>query len=273
MRLAKRRARRRDRIREAAEWLAQQHERRARFAPLPEPLAPRTEVEAYGVQDVFVSLRSARKGALVGYKVALSTPAMRAFVGVDSPQAGCILANTVHESPARVASRDYGRLIVEFEIAVRMADDLPVADAPFTRERVAEAVGAVMPALELADDRAADYAMLARRPLDLIADNTWNEGAALGAPVEAWRELDLARVRGVARINGAVVGEGVGAEAMGHPLDAVGWVATHLASLGRGLLRSDVVLTGSLVTSKAVAPGDRVEFSVEGLGAAELLVE
>src|SRR5690606_2102398 len=170
-------------------------------------------------------------------------------------------------------SRDYGRLIVEFEIALRMADDLPVADAPFTRERVAEAVGAVMPALELADDRAADYAMLARRPLDLIADNTWNEGAVLGAPVEAWRELDLARVRGVARINGAVVGEGVGAEAMGHPLDAVGWVATHLASLGRGLPRSAVVLTGSLVTSKAVAPGDRVEFSVEGLGAAELLVE
>ena len=33
------------------------------------------------------------------------------------------------------------------------------------------------------------------------------------------------------------------------------------------------VITGSLITSKQVKPGDRVEFTLEGFGAAELLVE
>jgi len=53
----------------------------------------------------------------------------------------------------------------------------------------------------------------------------------------------------------------------------VAWVADNLATRGRGLLRGDVVITGSLITSKQVKPGDRVEFTLEGLGAVELLVE
>ena len=76
-----------------------------------------------------------------------------------------------------------------------------------------------------------------------------------------------------ASINGIPVGEGVGAEAMGHPLDAVAWIATLRAARGEGLLSRDVVITGSLVTSKRVKAGDLVRFEVEGLGAAELKIE
>jgi 2-keto-4-pentenoate hydratase len=164
------------------------------------------------------------------------------------------------------------RLIVEFEIAVKLAGDLPAADAPFSRERVMEAAGTVMPALELADDRNADYAMLSHYPFHLIADNAWNEGAVLGSAA-GWEGIDLAGLRGVARINGAVVGEGRGGDALGHPFEAVAWVAGHLAALGRGLVRGDVVITGSLVTSKSVRAGDRVQFALEGLGAVELAVD
>ncbi|MND01187.1 2-hydroxyhexa-2,4-dienoate hydratase [compost metagenome] len=60
---------------------------------------------------------------------------------------------------------------------------------------------------------------------------------------------------------------------MGHPFDSVAWVANLLASHGRGLLRGDVVITGSLVTSKNVAPGDLVTFTLEGLGSVELRIE
>jgi 2-keto-4-pentenoate hydratase len=184
-----------------------------------------------------------------------------------------MLHSTLRRSPARVRAADYVGLIVEFEIAVEMAEDLPAADAPFSRERVAQAVGAVMPALELADDRNADYGELPKHPFDLIADNTWNEGAVLGYPISEWRELDLASVRGRAFINGEAVGEGVGGDAMGHPLDSVAWIADHLAAHSRGLLRGDIVITGSIITSKNVNPGDLVQFSVEGLGAVELRVD
>jgi 2-keto-4-pentenoate hydratase len=262
-----------DRHQAAARHLLEAHERRERFRPLPEELAPRGEEEAYAIQDCFVALRAKKHGGIAGYKIALATAEMQRFVGVNAPQAGAMLEYTLHRTPARVRAADYVRLIVEFEIAVEIAEDLPVADAPFFRDRVAQAVGGVMPAIELADDRAADYSQLAKHPLELIADNGWNEGAVLGYPVFAWQGNDLATVRGVATINGKVAGEGRGADAMGHPFDAVAWVADHLARHGRGLLRGDVVITGSLITSKQAKAGDLVKFALEGLGEAELRVD
>lgn len=257
---------------QAAQRLLEAHRRGERFSPLPAELAPRSAEAAYAIQDAFVALRARERGAIAGYKIALSSAAMRRFVGVEQPQAGILFESTLLRSPAAVRAADFQRLIVEFEIAVQMAEDLPAADAPFSMERVAQAVGAVMPAFELADDRNADYAELAKHPFELIADNTWNEGVVLGTPVSEWRALDLTTVRGRARINGKQVGEGVGADAMGHPLNSVAWIAEHLARHGRGLLRSDIVITGSLITSKNVRPGDLVRFSVEGLGDVELRV-
>ena len=257
----------------AARHLLEAHRNRRRFAPLPPELAPRTAEEAYAIQDDFVALRADELGAIAGYKIALSSREMQRFVGVSEPQAGVMLESTLHHTPARVRAADYVHLIVEFEIAVQMAGDLPAADAPYTRDHVAEYVGAVMPAIEIADDRNADYAQLARHPLELIADNAWNEGAVLGVPLEGWRSLDLGAVRGVATINGQKVGEGVGAAALGHPFDAVAWIANHLAAHARGLVFRDVVITGSIITTKSVQPGDLVRFEVDGLGSVELRVD
>jgi 2-keto-4-pentenoate hydratase len=253
--------------------LLQAHERRERFAPLPPELAPRTAEEAYAIQDAFVALRSDRLGAIAGYKIALSSAEMQRFVGVDAPQAGVMLESTLHRTPARVRAADYVRLIVEFEVAFEMAADLPAADAPYTRDSLTPFVRAAMPAIELADDRGADYTQLARHPLELIADNGWNEGAVLGVQVEGWRDVDLGSLRGVASINGRVAGEGVGAAALGHPLDALAWVANHLAAHGRALVFRDVVITGSLITSKAVHAGDLVRFDLGPLGSVELRVD
>ncbi len=251
----------------------QAHARRERFAPLPPGLAPHSAEDAYAIQDAYVALRAHSLGAIAGYKIALSSKEMQRFVGVDAPQAGVLLERTVRRSPARVRASDYVRLIVEFEIAVQLAVDLPVADAPYSRGRIAASLRAVMPAIEIADDRNADYQQLAKHPFELIADNGWNEGAVLGQPVVSWKSLDLAALRGVATINGEKVGEGVGAAALGHPLDAVAWIANHLAAHGRGLVFRDVVITGSMITSKTVKAGDLVRFSVENLGEVELRVD
>jgi 2-keto-4-pentenoate hydratase len=69
-----------------------------------------------------------------------------------------------------------------------------------------------------------------------------------------------------------VVGEGRGADAMGHPLIALAWVANHLAGRGRFLRKGNVVITGSLVTSKFPQAGDRLGFEADALGAIELQV-
>ena len=264
-------------MKRAAEWLFRAHEARERFAPLPADLAPRTLAEAYSIQNEFVGLRAATLGQITGYKIALTTPAMRAMVGLDEPVAGDMLDKTIRRSSpdavVKVRSADYVRLIVEFEIAMELGEDLPAIGAPYDRARMAQAVAAVMPALELADDRNADYSILPANPLMLVADNAWNEGAVLGEPVKNWRDIDLAALRGVAVINGNSMGVGHGRDVMGHPLDALAWIANHLASRGLGLWRGDIVITGSLVTSKFPKPGDLVRFGAGALGSVELKVD
>src|SRR5438477_6847785 len=197
------------RIERAAEWLANAHAARKRFAPLPATLAPRSAEEAYAIQAEFVGMRARQRGRVAGYKIALTTPAMRKMMGMSDSIAGAMLEKSLRRGPpARVRGADYVHLLVEFELAFEMAEDLPAIGAPYTRERIAKAVGAAMPAFELADDRNADYAKLKDHPLMLIADNAWNEGAVLGAPVREWRDIDLTALRGVAKLNGKKVGEG-----------------------------------------------------------------
>lgn len=261
------------RARGAARWLVRQHLARLRSRPMPRALAPRGLGEAYRVQDVFAALKARQCGPLVGHKIALTTPQMRALVGLDAPIAGCLHARQTVEGPARVRAADYGRLLIEFEIAFRMAEDLPASAGPFDRARVAAAVGEVMPAFEIADDRGADYSTLPARGLELAADNAWNEGAVLGEPIADWRALDLADLRGVALRNGERVGEGRGADVMGHPLESLRWVANHLARQGRGLRSGEVVISGSLVTSKFPAAGEAWRFDAGDLGAVELRVD
>jgi 2-keto-4-pentenoate hydratase len=260
------------RVHRAARWLVRQHLQRIASRPMTRGLAPSGIDEAYAVQDAFVSLKSRACGAVAGHKIALTTPSMRAMVGLDAPLAGRLHARQVVRGPASVRAVDYGRLLVEFEIAAQMAADLPAQGAPYTMGQVAAAVGAVMPALELADDRGADYATLWARGPELAADNAWNEGAVLGTPRTDWRGIDLAEIAGIAYVNGAIVGEGRGADTMGHPFAALAWVANHLASRGHGLRSGDIVITGSLVTSKFPRAGDRIRFGAGALGAVELQV-
>ncbi|MGH8673346.1 MAG: 2-keto-4-pentenoate hydratase [Burkholderiales bacterium] len=261
------------RFERAAKWLHDAHARRERFAPLPDELAPRSVDEGYAIQADYVGLRHEQLGPVVGYKVAVTTPAMRRMTGLNDAIAGDMLEKSVLRGPARVRAGDYVRLLVEFEIAVELADDLPVVGAPYTRETVAASVGAVMPAFELADDRNADYSTLHAHPLMLIADNAWNEGAVLGAPVNDWKEVDLAALQGTAFIDGERVGEGQGADVMGHPFEALAWLANNLASRGLGLWRSDVVITGSLIASRFPTPGQLVRFDAGALGSVELRVD
>ncbi len=260
------------RIERAGEWLFEAHRARAPFAPLPDDLAPRDAGEAYAIQSEFVGMRAKALGQVTGYKIALTTPAMRAMVGLNDSIAGDMHEKTIRRGNAQGRAADYVHLIAEFEIAFELAEDLPAIGAPYHRASVARAVAAAMPAFELADDRNADYTKLPGSSLMLIADNAWNEGAVLGEPVRDWQGIDLAALQGVVTINGAQAGTGHGRDVMGHPLEGLAWLANHLASRGLGLWRGDIVITGSLVTSKFPKAGDLIRFEAGALGAVELQV-
>lgn len=249
-----------DRVERAARFLAEGHARLAPFEPVPADCAPVSAEEAYRVQDAFQRIMAECLGEVAGYKIALTTRVMQQMVGYGEPIPGAVFAGTVHHSPATVTASRYTHLGIECELAVRLGAGLPAAAAPYTRDGVAPAVAAVMPAFELVDDRLVDYSAFAASILSFIGDNAWNAGVVLGVPHTEWRELDLAALHGVMAVNGETVGEGDGRDVMGHPLDALAWLANALAARDKALAENMLVMTGSIIATRFVTPGDTVSF-------------
>jgi 2-keto-4-pentenoate hydratase len=257
-------------VTKAAQSLMDAHARKAAFRPFAKTFGITTLNDAYVVQRDYVRLQmSDRRARPTGYKIGLTSPRMQAMCGIDSPIAGVILDDRVHMSGIRLPSSAYGRLGLEFEIAVRLGRDLRPSEGRIGLAEVADAIDAVCPAVEIVDDRHCDYTTL--DVLSLVADNSWNAGIILGAFQNPWP--DLAAIEGVVSVNEEIADRGFGRDVLGHPFQSVAWLSRHLAASGEGLCAGDIVMTGNLVTTKFPTEPSRWRFDVEGLGSVDLSID
>jgi 2-oxo-3-hexenedioate decarboxylase/2-keto-4-pentenoate hydratase len=220
---------------------------------------------AYRVQKVYVG-EVIGDDRIAGYKIGLTSQRMQAMCGIDHPISGAIFTRRVMNSGAKLRTADYHHLGLEFEICARLGRDLAPRKTPYTRDEMGTAVDAVCAAIELVDDRHADSAALDCK--SLVADNSWNAGVVLGTFVAPPSALD--GVVGVVYQDGAEIGRGRGADALGHPFEPLAWVANHLAVQGEGLKKGDIVMTGSIVTTRFPEGAFSYRFDVTGLGSVEI---
>jgi 2-keto-4-pentenoate hydratase len=103
----------------------------------------------------------------------------------------------------------------------------------------------------------------------LVADDFFAAGCVLGKAVARTKAPDLLTVGGRAIVNGEQAGRGTGADVLGHPHNALAWLANHLADEGKGLHAGQIVLTGSLVKTVWLNAGDSVKMELDGLGTVE----
>jgi len=125
-----------------------------------------------------------------------------------------------------------------------------------------------LPAIEIVDDRYLTWETLGAPTL--IADDFFAAGIVLGRPVKRSAVPDLVAVEGHALINGQEKGRGTGADVLGHPHDALAWLANHLARQGSGLRAGEIVMTGSLVKTVWLAAGDEATMHFSGLGSVQV---
>src|SRR6202158_4082408 len=252
----------------AAQSLLAEHKANLRFQSLGTPDGPATISDAYDIQERYVALLHDKHGNNVGYKVGLHSAPMQAFCRIDHPIAGVVLARRVHQSGATVRRSDFGRLGLEFEIAVRIKSDVPVTGVPCTAETIAPHIDGVCAAIEIVDDRSADYTNL--DVLSLVADNSWNSGIVLSEFATKWPDLE--GVLGRATKDLVAIGEGHGRDILGHPFNSVAWLATQLASRGVGLRAGQGVMTGSVMQTVFPMENATYRFDLEGIGVVEVRV-
>ena len=247
-----------------------EHLAKAQYGPLTGDLALPDLDAAYTAQEALVELwLKDGLGPISGYKIALTSKPIQELCGVDQPCGGILLASRMLDGPATVSLRDFQRLGVEFELAVRMGRNLDPASAPFDVADVRPAIDAVMPAFELIEDRAADYGAL--DAISMVADNAWNGGVVLGAPVTDWEGVDMETTPVSLNTNGEAETSVTGA-AMGNPLASVAWIANLLAGRGQGLKAGMIIMTGSTLATKFPSGGETYAYTIDRLGTVNLTV-
>jgi 2-keto-4-pentenoate hydratase len=178
-----------------------------------------------------------------------------------------VLAADVDHSGASIPVSRFVRLGIEFEVAVRIGQDLDPASLPATPADAAAVVDAICPAIELIEDRDADYSG-GLDALSLVADNAWNAGIVLGDFRTAFPEPG--NLAAEVALDGETIDRGNSRDALGHPFAPVVWLAKHLASRGQALRRGDIVMTGSIVPTRFPKAGERYRLTLEGLGSVEV---
>jgi 2-keto-4-pentenoate hydratase len=248
-----------DRLNAMAQWLWDARARRLPYRNLPNDLKPKSLAEAYAAQEAYYRLAEPVYGAVCGAKIATTTKVMQELMGITHPCGGAIFARTIHYSPAHVHTANFVNVRIESEIALMLGADLPASGAPWRRDMVAPAVAAAMPAFELIEDRNADYTKT--DAASLIVENCWNGGIVIGAA----KSISPASLNGIAgrlTIGGKPAGKGFAED----PCATLAWLANHLAERGRGLKAGMVVITGSVIATMSIKPGDQAVFTVAGLG-------
>jgi 2-keto-4-pentenoate hydratase len=216
--------------------------------------------DAYAIQEGYAGLRRAAGATLVGRKIGCTSLAIQELFGIDTPDYGHIFSDMVFLDGAAVERDSLIQPMVEPELAFVLSAEL--RGPGVGREEVLAATHGVAPCLEVIDSRIVDWRIAF---VDTVADNGSSARCVIGE-LQPLGDHDLAEVEATMRKNGEVVERAKGAAVLGHPADAVAWLANALAPFGRALAAGDYVLSGSFMTASRASAGDAYTASFGELG-------
>lgn len=215
--------------------------------PAPGFGAAMTMAEAEKVQGRYNALTEKDEGRIVGYKAALTNPAVQKRFGYDNPIRGTLYAGMVLSSPARVPAAFGARPVYEADMVAVVGDAAKVMAAKTPLEALA-GLKEIRPFIEL-PDLVFDPGVTLDGP-QLLAINAGARLGVLGSPLslpataESVQKLADMKVEVVDR-TGAAQGGGKGADTLGNPLNAVLWIARSLRADGKTLKDGDLLSLGS----------------------------
>jgi 2-keto-4-pentenoate hydratase len=208
--------------------------------------------DGYRVQLAILRRRIAEGDTQVGWKVGLTSAAMRAQWGVPEPCFGYLVRSGHLRSGARLAFDGLMAPGIENELCLTLGETL--RGPRVTADQARRAVAMVEPALEIVEVRG-DFA--GDLPL-AMADNAQQRHFVTGEAVPFDVRVPLERATVDVRFGDTPRAQASGAEVMGSPIESIAWLANKLAEFDLALEAGMRVMSGSFTRQFAVARGDVV---------------
>ena len=220
---------------------------------------------AYEIQRRIVARKLATGRRRVGRKVGLTNPKVQAAVGVDEPDYGTILDDMVFDSGVVLDPARYIRPKIESEVCIALKRELTAWDFGY----IEDSIEWIAPSFELVDGHLPDYRGTI---VDTIADNAYCAGIVIGERQE-YGAVDLAGVELSLKRDGVEITCGVGSNVMGHPINAVAWLARTALEQDLPLQAGEILLPGSIGMIMDFDFGPLYTAEISGLGAIEARFE
>jgi 2-keto-4-pentenoate hydratase len=227
------------------------------------------EADAACSRSALLTHLAKRHGAVAGYKAGLTNPAVQKRFNHDRPVWGVLYQSMLMKSGASVEAAFGARPLYEADLLVRVKSArINEAKTPLD---VIDAIDQVIPFIELPD-----LVVQAPPQLDGHAISAINVGARLGVtgspiPVPPYRGERYALLDGLRDMTvvmndtqGAELARGKGSDVLGHPLNAVVWLAEALAKEGKAMKPGDLISVGSF--SPLLPPRAGLGVTVDYLG-------
>ena len=220
--------------------------------------------EAVRIRDGLVAELSASQGKVVGYKAGLTNPAVQKRFGTNSPVRGVLLEKMLLDDGAEVPVKFGAIPFYEADLVVVVKDEgINQAKTPAV---VMQHLASIRPFIELPD-----LVTAKEQPLSAAIITSFNVGARLGVlgkPIAPAPEMveALGRMTVVMRDqDGKELARVPGAAILGHPLNAVVWLAEDLTKSGGKLKAGDILSLGSFTPPNFQKAGMAVTVTYEGL--------
>ena len=246
---------------EAATRIRTAQETKVACAPVRDLLDGLGIAEAYAVQARNTDDALAAGARVAGCKVGLTAKVVQRQLGVDRPDFGVLLADRGYGDDEPVPLSRLLQPRIEAEVAFVLERDLP--ERHVNAVDILRATAFVLPALEIVDSRIAGWDITI---LDTVADNASSGLFTLGLKPTLLHQVDLRTAAMELTSADAVVSEGSGAACLGHPVNAVVWLANTLFDIGRTVKAGEVILSGALGPMVAVSGPGTYEATIGGLG-------
>ncbi len=236
------------------------------IAPLTESYPEITLKDAYEISKRVLAKRLALGGdQRVGTKIGLTSEVVQKQLGVAEPDFGFLTQKMHLKSPASFETKGTLQPRAEAEVAFLLNETLDEGDIDFAR--VMNATEALIPCIEIIDSRVLDWKIKIE---DTVADNASSLAFVTGTPLELndknrnavfeslpERSMQLLK-------NDQIASEGKGAACLGHPANAVIWLAKKMKEQGAPLKKGEIVLSGAFGPVIPILNGDQIEARIEG---------
>ena len=205
------------------------------ISQLPENIRPQDLAQGYQVQDALIA---AMDEGTAGWKLGLGSPAGMRASKIERPLVGRLLPNLIHRNGATVKLSNRAPVIVEFEIAYVLGQDIAPGEA---LADPMDAVEAMRVTFELVHSRFVD-----RRAAGL--PSFVGDSVGFGALVVGNKITDRAGVRDTVRIevDGKEVARALAGDDLTDPPRAFEYLRAHAKDHGITLRQGEICTLGAL---------------------------